>query len=741
MRLGSTLLPFLLLLFVFQSPQDTLRQHYEAAEARRLEGNLSAAEAEYAAILAEGYGRLGKIYSAQGEYKEAIVALEATVLYRPDSEEALIELSIAYFGAEQYAKGLDPLRKALPRSPQDVAAHHMLGKTYFMLGESGKAASELETALNLAPHDVDVAYTLGIAYLVNRRVDAAKQLFDRMLKEFGDQPQLHIVIGRAYRESGLLPEAIEEFRKAIALDPGFPRAHYYLDLTYLLDEGQSQLSEALEEFNIELAANPEEYFANYYLGIVYIFQRKWDLAISFFQRASTIQPNNPDPYFQLGQAYQELDKHEQAIEVLKKAIALNPFLAHNKYQVTTAHHRLAQSLLKTGQIDAGQKELQLASDLKTEAFKMEQESYRGAANTGASKLPGQSNKLPAKGSVEGSVIEASALDEKARRELKSSEAYYAKVVAAAHNNIGLLRAERQDFRAAGEQFALAAKWDPQQEGLDYNLGLAYYRSESYKQAVPPLENELKVHPGNRPATMLLGMTWFRLGNYVRASDLLSAVVDPQPTDINIYYALASSLIKQGRAYAADRVLEQMKIIAGDSAQLHLLLGERYYSKNDIARALAELALVDTSNSNTPLVHYYAGLLYLNLNKRDQAIREFERELALNPHDTQARYSLGDVLLAGQNVERGLALIREVIQARPEHAEARYALGKALLQRGNIAGAIDNLERASKLEPEKPEIHYQLGQAYLAAGRKTEGKSQIDISKQLRSRNQTTSNDK
>src|SRR6267142_2218895 len=386
MHLGSTFLPFLLLLFVFQSPQDALRQHYEAAEAQRLAGNLGAAETEYAAILAEGYGRLGKIYLAQGEYKEAISALDASVLYRPDSEEALIELAIAYFSAEQYEKGLEPLRKALVRNPQNVGAHHMLGKSYFMLGESERAAGELETTLNLAPHDVDVAYTLGIAYLVSRRVDAAKQLFDRMLKEFGNQPQLHIVIGRAYREAGLLPEAIEEFRKAIALDPAFPRAHYYLGLTYLLDEGQSKLSEALEEFKTELTANRDEYFANYYLGVVYIFQRKWDLAITFFQRASTIQPNNPDPYFQLGQAYQELGKHEQAIEVLKKAIALNPFLAHNKYQVTTAHHRLAQSLLKTGQADAGQRELQLASDLTTEAFKMEQESYKGAANMGASTL-------------------------------------------------------------------------------------------------------------------------------------------------------------------------------------------------------------------------------------------------------------------------------------------------------------------------------------------------------------------
>ncbi len=68
----------------------------------------------------------------------------------------------------------------------------------------------------------------------------------------------------------------------------------------------------------------------------------------------------------------------------------------------------------------------------------------------------------------------------------------------------------------------------------------------------------------------------------------------------------------------------------------------------------------SSNSNAPLVHYYAGLLYLKLGKRDEAMKEFERELVLNPNDIQPKYSLADIFLAGKNVERGLALIREVV---------------------------------------------------------------------------------
>ncbi|HXM36393.1 MAG TPA: tetratricopeptide repeat protein, partial [Pyrinomonadaceae bacterium] len=323
-----------------------------------------------------------------------------------------------------------------------------------------------------------------------------------------------------------------------------------------------------------------------------------------------------------------------------------------------------------------------------------------------------------------------------------SEAYYKKVVATAHNNIGLLRGERQEFRAAAEQFALAAGLDPQQDGVDYNLGLAYYKSGSYKQATAPLETEVKAHPTNRPATLLLGMSWFMLENYARASELLGGVFEAQPTDLNIYYALASSLIKQGKTDVADRAIEQMKTITGDSAQLHLLFGERYYTRRDIAGALAELAQVETSNSRALLVHRYAGLLYLQLNKRGEAMREFDRELALNPTDVQAKYYLADILLTGKEVERGLQLIREVIQGWPEYADARYVLGKALLQRGDRAGGIDNLESAVKIDPEKPEFHYQLGQAYMSAGRQAEGKSQIEIAKQLRSktRDQTHRND-
>ncbi len=61
-----------------------------------------------------------------------------------------------------------------------------------------------------------------------------------------------------------------------------------------------------------------------------------------------------------------------------------------------------------------------------------------------------------------------------------------------------------------------------------------------------------------------------------------------------------------------------------------------------------------------LAHFYAGMIYVRTGKLDEAAREFEAELALNPRDVQARYHLGYVALARQDTDRGIKLMQEVI---------------------------------------------------------------------------------
>ena len=335
--------------------------------------------------------------------------------------------------------------------------------------------------------------------------------------------------------------------------------HYYLGLTYLLKDGISRLGDAKQEFKIELAAHPEEFFANYYLGIAETVERNWQVAEEYLYKASEIQPDNPDPYFFLGQAFQGLEQNDKAIAAFKKTIALNPDLKHNDYQVTNAHYRLGQLLVKTGSIKEGQSELKVAADLKTAAFKRDEAKTQAfTSNEGV--------KLAELVAPEGLVADTPARDGKAAALLRSEGDFYKKVIAAAHNNIGLLRAERQDFRTAAEQFRFASKWDPQLEGVNFNLGLACYKAELYGEALPPLENELKAHPENIAAKQLLGLSYFMTDNYPQASALLTEVVAAKPNEAALYYPLALSLINENKTEEANHFIQQMVALGGNSPQ-------------------------------------------------------------------------------------------------------------------------------------------------------------------------------
>jgi tetratricopeptide (TPR) repeat protein len=736
MHSSFTLVLLAVLFIPVQSPRDSIREYYEAAEAQHRAGNLLGAEAQFKLIVGEAQQRLGKTYSLQQNYPAAVEALEAARSSHLESSEFLVDLAIAYFYAGQYRKAIEPLTKVVAKEPANVAAHQMLGKTNFMIGEFEKARQELEAAFKLNPDDYDVAYTLGLSYLKLRQFAPASDVYGRMLARLGNRAALRVLIGRAYRETGFFAEAIEEFKKAVAIDPRFPRAHYHLGLAYLRKDGASRLADAKKEFKLELANHPNEFYANFHLGIVYLSEGNWTLAATHLQKASQIQPKNPDAYFLLGRSYEELKEYEKAIPVLRKAIEFNPYLGHNDYQITNAHFRLGQSLIKIGRIDEGQKELELAAELKAKAFKRDEAKLDAFLKAEGGD---EQTKFPELSSAQGVVSESNLPDAAAREALKREADFYEKVIGTAYNNIAMLNVERQDFRSAAEHFRLAMKWQPQQPELNYNLGLAYYKAEQFKDAVPVLELEHRARPESLPVKDLLGMSYFMIENYSQAAQLLAEVVAARPDDVSRYYPLALSLTKVGKNEEAKTTIGQMVAKGVDSPQVHILLGQAHYNQNETTKALEELRTALSLDNKVPLAHFYSGLINIKIGKLIEAVREFEQELAINPHDLQAKYHLGFALLALQETDRGMALMREVISIDPAFANARFELGNALLKRGVVKEAIENLEAAAKLDPEKAYIHYQLGRAYLAAGKTSEGERHLEISKQIKDKERNQAN--
>ena len=227
--------------------------------------------------------------------------------------------------------------------------------------------------------------------------------------------------------------------------------------------------------------------------------------------------------------------------------------------------------------------------------------------------------------------------------------------------------------------------------------------------------------------------------FALTSLILAEVVAAKPTEAALYYPLALSLINQNKTEEANQLIRQMVTLGRDNPQLHILLGRASYDQGDSAKALEHLQAALALDDKLLLAHFYSGVVYLKLGRFDEAKKEFEAELSLNPNDLQAKYNLAYVLLAGQETERGIRLMGEVILRKPQFADAHFELGKALLKAGQGKEAIQNLEIAAKLDPAKAHIRYQLGRAYISVGRKAEGDGQIEISRQLKEKERTQTN--
>ncbi len=104
------------------------------------------------------------------------------------------------------------------------------------------------------------------------------------------------------------PEAVEHFKTAVELDPNFITARLYLATAYMLQyipgaespENNKMATAALTEFNKVLEQEPKNTVAIGYIASLYLNQKKWDQAREWYQKLTSVDPNNADAYYSLG---------------------------------------------------------------------------------------------------------------------------------------------------------------------------------------------------------------------------------------------------------------------------------------------------------------------------------------------------------------------------------------------------------------------------------------------------------
>jgi tetratricopeptide (TPR) repeat protein len=146
----------------------------------------------------------------------------------------------------------------------------------------------------------------------------------------------HYNLGTALYAKGQVDEAMQHYRRAIALDPKYAAAHNNLGLAL---KAKGQLDEAIAAFRRAIALDPKLAVAHNNLGTALYAKGQVDEAIAAFRQAIKLDPKYANAHNNLGNALYDKGQVDEAIQAFRQAIKLDPKHA-------LAHGALGQALLK-----------------------------------------------------------------------------------------------------------------------------------------------------------------------------------------------------------------------------------------------------------------------------------------------------------------------------------------------------------------------------------------------------------
>jgi tetratricopeptide (TPR) repeat protein len=712
-----------------------LKHNFDSAKSALAAGDLPEAERHYIQTIALGLRQVGNLAISESRFDEATRELDQALKFAPADPDIAVDAAIAWFRAGDVKRARQLAQAVVAENPHHARGQNVLGRIDLYRGDFPASIREFQASIAI-DDDFETSYFLGIAFLKAKRFSDAQQWFQHLQDSMGNSAALHVLIGRAYSLSHFPEPAVAEFRKAVQLDPKYPRAHALLGYSILEFRGEDAYPQARMEFDRELKLHPDDYNALLLLGVSAVGLRDFPAAEAALLRASRLRPDEFFPYLYLGEVYSETKRLPMAVETLEKYIRLVPDPKEIPRDVSRAYYLLGQDLRRLGRLDEAQKALASSQRYREAKFRYDaqhifdepaapsdgdshtSDRLAGFLESGANDQQ-KSTEAMVQNGVQGNPAAQPPRAPRPTAESKAAKEYRSfasEILASSYNDLGVMRAKASNFAEAAEFFKQASAWKPALPGLDRNWGLAAYRAELYSEAIPPLERRLNASPDDNFVRQLLGLSYFLTDNFAKTGEVLQPFLKEPPDDPGLLLAWGTALVRTRQSEQAAQVLRVLLEQNTKNPAVHFYLGQAYAQQKNDANALSEFRAALQIDSHFPEAHYFMGLVYLRQSDFESASAEFRAELEIRPDDSASNYHLGYVLLLQGQVEAAVAILRKIVQAKPDYEMARFELGRALLQQGDAAGAIENLEAAKKLAPDRDTTYFQLSQAYRRAGR-------------------------
>lgn len=196
---------------------------------------------------------------------------------------------------------------------------------FYQAGNLNDAERLCEAVLGAEPDHHEALRWAGL--IAHRQGDPlkARALLDRAQKTEPTDASVYVYWGAVEKSLDNTGGAIENYKKAMALDPDLFDAPYNLGVAY---EAAGKTDAALETYLKALEIMPDHLGTLVNLGSVCAELELYDQAIRYLQQALELKPDHADACINLGNIYQALGEHEKAEACFRRGLDSNPNLAN-----------------------------------------------------------------------------------------------------------------------------------------------------------------------------------------------------------------------------------------------------------------------------------------------------------------------------------------------------------------------------------------------------------------------------
>jgi tetratricopeptide (TPR) repeat protein len=240
---------------------------------------------------ASAYFMLSTQYLMLGDLKKATEAIEkAWSLSKKTTEKE--RLWIEAFHARTVElnedKCLRLLKEITEKYPKDKEAHFRLAALYQNRKMPKQAVEEIEKALGLDPDYPDALNMGAYVYVTLKDYEKAIGYLIKYAFLMPGKPNPLDSLGELYFEIGKLDEAVDNYKKALAIKPDYFMSMISLAYIYALKEDYAEASKWLDKC-VDVAPSPGVKLQGYMRkGFFFAWLGSLEKALSYFQRAEDL---------------------------------------------------------------------------------------------------------------------------------------------------------------------------------------------------------------------------------------------------------------------------------------------------------------------------------------------------------------------------------------------------------------------------------------------------------------------